>query len=165
LCRRSHVRLILLSQAPPRTGKNEARHQNGDAFSSSLVAKVLASHLTIGARRELHCTIAALHLTPCTTAMYCSRLCNAGLIRGRSHGLQSCVLPFQRSMQSKPVALHLNLLHVQCAKRCKKIASATTVAGRLPEIWSSCYGSPPDLVQGGTHEQAKDRRANPTPLA
>ena len=29
--------------------------------------------------------------------------------------------------------------------------------GRLPKNWSRCYVSPPGIVQGGTHEQAKDR--------
>lgn len=38
-------------------------------------------------------------------------------------------------------------------------------SGRLPKNWSSCYVSPPDLGQGGTHEQATDRRPNQTPFA
>ena len=36
---------------------------------------------------------------------------------------------------------------------------------RLPKNWSSCYDSSPDIVQGGTHEQATDRRTNQTPFA
>lgn len=55
----------------------------------------------------------------------------------------------------------------------RSIMSNTTMAksiaksrcGRLPKNWSSCYVSLPGVVQGGTHEQAKDRGPDSTSLA
>jgi hypothetical protein len=58
------------------------------------------------------------------------------------------------------------------AKNCRpylisiqEVLNDGSLAGRLPKNWSSCYVSPPDLGQGGTHEQATDRRPNQTPFA
>lgn len=50
-------------------------------------------------------------------------------------------------------------------RKCRA-GSAALSSGRLPKIWSTRYGSPAlTSVQGGTHGQAKDRRANSTRLA
>jgi hypothetical protein len=44
-------------------------------------------------------------------------------------------------------------------------ALAFVLAGRLPKSWSTCYGSPSELVQGGTNEQAKGFAGDSAPIA